>query len=764
MKPPDGNGSTGHLWIEEGDEHVGMVAEVAPVIPVDKTYSFAVLESMEAHLAAGQRVTVPVGKRGRCVQAFVVKIDRRPWDSTLRSIESLVDQESYLTKELIELGQLISRYYCCPLGRTLKAMTPEAVRQQRGLRTVRCAKLSKRLEQIRTSAERLSTKRERLLERLEAAGEPLEVQSLLSDVDASESVLRAVVSAGWVEIVTRKEVPEEGPSSVPRVEPAFELNADQQSALDRITSAIDANEFSTTLLYGVSGSGKTEIYIRAMQRVVADGRQAILLVPEIVLTTQLVQRLSSRFERVAVSHSGLTDAQRSVIWRQVASGEKQVVIGTRSAVFAPCRDLGLICVDEEQESSYKNLQAPRFHVRDVAIMRAHRLGIPVVLGSATASVETWYNCTHRPEFRLAVLPKRVKDLPLPKVTIVDMREEYRRQRRQVLLSHLMVRQLGETLERAEQAVLLLNRRGFASRVYCPACGTLLRCPNCTAFLVVHTARGESACHHCHTRIPTPSVCPVMGCGSRLVHLKSGTQRVEDVVSQVFPEASVRRVDSDTMRHRAHYQQVISDFESRKIGILVGTQMIAKGLDFPYVTFVGVVDADVGAGAVDFRAQESLFQLMTQVAGRAGRADSPGRVVVQTMAPDMPGLRFAVKHDYESFVRAELAARKRAGLPPYRRITRLVLMRDREETVRQEGQAIAQWLRAFISARAHQHTEVWGPHPCPLARLRGRYRYDVLLLSPSPSIMQEVLSQMRGASELGRILRRITIDVDPVSMN
>jgi primosomal protein N' (replication factor Y) len=756
--------SAGYLWVEEGEQHVGVVAEVAPVIPVHQTYTFAVPDSLAGALSPGQRVRVPVGRSGRLVPAFVLTLDRRVWDSTLRPIDSLIDEESYLTEDLIELGRRISTYYCCPLGRTLKAITPEAVRRQRGLRTVRYARLMVKADEIRAEGTRMGAKRRTLLEHLKTAGAPVEVKSLLVETGVSSSVLRAVVTKGWVEIATRKELPVEPMFGGPTVEPEFSLNTEQQEALVRISTAIDKGEFSATLLFGVSGSGKTEVYVHAIRRVVAAGKQAILLVPEIVLTTQLVQRLACRFHDVAVVHSGLTGSRRSIIWRQIASGEKKVIIGTRSAVFAPCADLGLICVDEEQETSYKNLQAPRFHVRDVAIMRAHQLGVSVVMGSATPSIETWYNSMHRAGFDRAILHKRVKDLPLPEVAIVDMREEYRRQHRTVLLSDLLINRLRETLDRKEQAVLLMNRRGYASRMYCPSCRSLLHCPNCSVSLVVHATTGESICHHCHAKMPTPTLCPSVGCGAKLIRLGAGTERVEDIVSRMFPGVVIRRVDSDTMRHRVHYQQVVDEFESRAIDVLVGTQMIAKGLDFPHVTFVGVIDADVGASAMDFRAQESLFHLMTQVAGRAGRDDRAGRVVVQTMSPDMPGLRFAVRHDYESFVENELKVRRQAGLPPFRRIARLVLAREREETARCDGQALADRLREIIADQDHEHVEVWGPHPCPLIRLRGQYRYDLLVLAPLPSTIQEILGELRASRELRKEVQSLTIDVDPVSLS
>jgi primosomal protein N' (replication factor Y) len=654
------------------------------------------------------------------------------------------------------------------------------------------------MDQIRAEGFRLSEKRRALLDVLAGSQEPAPVDRLLERTGASRGILRALVRLGWVEVTQRRDTT--GPSQSPgeQAEPQYELNAEQQAALEKINSGLDAGLFSVTLLYGVSGSGKTEVYICAMRRVLSSGRQAILLVPEIVLTTQLVQRIALRFPDVAVSHSGLTEAQRSLVWRRVASGQSGVVVGTRSAVFAPCPKLGLICVDEEQEGSYKNLQAPRFHVRDVAIMRARQLNIPVVLGSATPSVEVWYNSGHRRDYRRVVIRHRVKGLPLPKVHVVDMEEEYTVMKRDVVFSRLMERLLAETLGRKEQALLLMNRRGFARGLFCPACKSRIQCPNCSVGFVVHRSSGQAVCHYCRARITVPTLCPDLNCGGRLVHLGAGTQRVEDVLRARFPGVRIQRVDSDTMKHRGTYQRIVDDFEARKVDVLVGTQMIAKGLDFPFVSFVGVIQADAAGLATDFRAQERLFQLITQLAGRAGRADAPGRVVVQTMTPDLPAIRCAVGHDYEGFVNAELRARERIGLPPFRRLARIVLAHKREESARSEADALAERIRTAIgstttvqnrgSAAAdtvasgpragcgasddcrtgesndwYSSADVLGPSPCPLARLRGKYRYDILLRTADASAMRRFLERLETKGTLRTKAESMIIDVDPVSL-
>ena len=761
--------STGHLWIEEGQRVEGVVADVAPVLygGRDRTYSYSVPAMLESAVSVGQRVRVPIGRRGRCVTGFVVSLDRRVWDSTLRPLDSTIDPHSFLTPELVALGREIARHYHCSLGRTLKALTPEAVRQGRGMVKVRYARGVRGVDQLEAAGERISSQRRALLDVLSRENEPVRVETLLDLTGTSASVLRAMVKANWVEIETRLEepaAPHNGEDDLLQAEPDFEPNDEQRAALEAIGNALDAKRFGVTLLYGVSGSGKTEVYIRAMRRVVEAGRQAILLVPEIVLTTQLVTRLASRFHDVAVQHSGLTESQRSVIWRQVKSGEKTVVIGTRSAVFAPCPNLGLICVDEEQETSFKNLAAPRFHVRDVAIMRAQQLGIPVVLGSATPSLETWYRSERRRDYQRVELSRRVRDLPMPRVDVVDMDSECAEAKAPVVLSRLMEQLLGETLERNEQAVLLVNRRGFANRLVCPTCRTRLTCPNCNVGLVAHSATGQSLCHYCRTRIDTPTVCSNVSCGAKLVQFGVGTQRVESILAARFPGVRVRRVNSDTMKHRSHYREVVEEFSARKIDVLVGTQMIAKGLDFPFVSFVGMVEADLSGVSSDFRAHERLFQLVTQVAGRAGRADVAGRVVVQTTDPTLPAMRFALEHDYPAFAANELAVRERIGWPPFRRLMRVVLSHQREEVVRREAEALAERVGESIDALSLSYADVLGPSPCALSRLRGKYRYDLLVRVLNASDLRTLSDRLEASGALRTKAVSMMIDVDPVSLS
>ncbi|MHC4093353.1 MAG: replication restart helicase PriA [Planctomycetota bacterium] len=739
------------LWVEPGEDRTGPVATVAPVLPLGREYAFAVPDDLAVRLRPGHRVRVPVGRKGRLVTAFCLDIEQGRWSHTLKPIASLVDPVSYLDSRMLELGRWIARHYACPVGRTLNALVPAAVHKQRGFRTHRQARLQVPVEEIARDHPRLGPGQRRLLEHLTGEVAAVEVGRLLSATGVSAATLRQVTKRGWVEITTQRLAEPAPVFDLPRKEPAFELNEEQRAAFESITAMIDQGRFRVGLLFGVSGCGKTEVYIRAMRRVLAAGQQVMLLVPEIALTTQLVGRLACRFGDVAVIHSGLSEVQRSLTWNEIRTGDKRVVIGTRSAIFAPCQELGLIVVDEEQETSYKNLQAPRFHVRDVAIKRGQLEGIPVLLGSATPSLESWVNCERAEHYQRTEITRRVLDLPMPEVHLVDMRDEYAVGGRFVRLSRLMDRGLAETLGRGEQAVVLMNRRGFASWIFCPRCKRRIECPNCTSSMVLHAARGVVLCHYCRLREPVPPRCPDPSCGSELVHVGSGTQRIEQHLQRRFAEK------------RPRYQEVIDDFEARRIDVLVGTQMIAKGLDFPHVSFVGVVNGDAAAAASDFRAGERLFQLITQVAGRAGRDRRRGQVVVQTMNPQSPALQAAIRHNFRAFVGPEMEIRRRLGYPPFTRLARVVLADSRQDKVCAEAESLADRVRQTIAVLDVPGTDLIGPQPCALARLRGLYRYDLLLRSPTPTHLQTLLDSLRADAVLKAKVKSVMIDVDPVEL-
>jgi len=764
--------AAGFLWLEEGELRRGLLADVCVPAPPDLTLSYVVPEHLVDRLRPGQRVRVPVGRRDRPAVGFCAAVSQREWTASLKTIMDIVDPIPLLDRTLLELGSWMARYYAAPLYLTLTAMVPEPVKSLAGYR---------RLRLIRPAADAdrtgLSPKQRAVLEALEAAGGPMEWHALLRQCQCTDAVLRAMLARRALVVETQmRPAPIEEPRDELH-EPTFELNSDQRRAIEAINVLLERRAFRVNLLHGVSGSGKTEVYVRAVRRALELGRQAIILVPEIALTTQTLGRLVRRFHHVAVIHSGLTGRQRSLAWSAIAAGQIRVVVGTRSAIFAPCPDLGLIVVDEEQEPSFKNQQAPRYHARDVAVKRGQLASVPVLLGSATPSLETWLNTEHLPHYRRLSLPHRVAGLPLPAVQLVDMRAEHKARRGFHLLSRLMEQKLAETLDRGEQAVLLLNRRGYASYLFCPSCLQVMTCPNCSVNLVLHKPQELALCHHCHTHVPVPKRCPTAGCGHFLVFFGMGTQRVEEEIGRKFPQARLARVDSDTMKHPRQYREVIERFERRDIDLLLGTQMIAKGLDFPFVSFVGVVSADTALAIPDFRSAERTFQLITQVAGRAGRAGTGGEVVVQSFAHDVAAIRTAVHQRFELFARHELPIRRDLNLPPYWRLTRLVVSDAVDSRARAAAEDLAERIRRHLqgaptapvptpgAAPAGTVPQVLciGPERCVLERLKNRYRYDVTLRAPTADGMQKLLDALRAERIFYSRAARLTVDVDPVSL-
>jgi primosomal protein N' (replication factor Y) len=543
--------------------------------------------------------------------------------------------------------------------------------------------------------------------------------------------------------------------SEPRPEPA--LTEDQRCARDEIVRAALAGAGESFLLYGVTGSGKTLVYLEAAARVAAQ-RQVIILVPEIALTPALVERFRQRFqEQLAVLHSRLTQSQRESEWQRIAAGQARVVIGARSAIFAPARQLGLVVLDEEHEWSYKQDDSPRFHARDVALQLGQLAGAAVVLASATPDVcTTWlaeqgiHRTLHLRARYGAEASGEIRRLPLPKIEIVDLRAELR-EGRAGSFSRLLTERLDETLSRGEQAILFMNRRGTATCVTCRTCGHVAQCRRCNVPLVYHRGANRLICHHCNSRRGPIEACPSCG-GAAIRYLGTGTQRVVDELAERFPSARVLRIDRDAAS-AAHVREGLRQIADREIDVLVGTQMIAKSFDFPYVTLVGVVLADVGLFLPDFRAGERSFQLLTQVAGRAGRASRPGRVVVQTYVPDHHVLRLAASHDYRGLYRREIQFRREHGYPPFGCIVRFVYSGANEHRNLRETQSLRRELRARIAALGRPDLRLLGPAPCYFERLRGRWRWQLLALGDSLEALLDDLVLPPGW----------VLDVDPMDL-
>ena len=545
--------------------------------------------------------------------------------------------------------------------------------------------------------------------------------------------------------------------SIP-IRAAHDLNQMQRNAYDLIAAGIATAQFCTFLLYGVTGSGKTEVYLNAIDATLAAGRSALLLVPEIALTPAVAGQFFSRYgDRVAILHSAFSDSERADQWRRIRDGGARVVVGTRSGVFAPMRDLGLIVVDEEHDASYKQEENPRYNGRDVAIVRAQGAGACVVLGSATPSLESRFNAQSG-KYTLLQMPDRIADRPMPEVRVVDMREEFLETRKHDIFSRALIQGIRERLENNEQAMVLLNRRGFSSFVACRSCGERVQCINCSVTLTYHRRDRRLLCHYCAYAEKVPSTCPK--CQSEHIQfMGSGSERVEDELHNEFPEARIARLDRDTVTGKQQFENILQNFRERNFDILVGTQMIAKGHDIPNVTLVGVVSADVGIGMPDFRAAERTFQILTQVAGRAGRGDLPGVVFLQTINPDHYAIRFAARQDYDGFFEKELQFRRFMKYPPFAAMANILVRAAKQE----DALRMSTELGHHISL-SKETIKILGPAEAPVPRLKAEFRYQMLIKSASRKDLNGLL---RRAQEYGRGQKwsatALVIDVDPLTL-
>jgi len=703
--------------------------------------------------AVGVRVRVPFGRSDRKALGFVTETHRPKPDRALKIAAELLDRTPQPDRHLWALAEWIGRYYVAPLGQVLAAMVPASV----GRHAPKTETVVHLLASPKDWPRSLGGRQRRVLDELHEARrqgiEPLSLAQLRAHSGASRDTLRRLVQRELVRLEVRPQL-FQAPSEEIAPDP-FELNADQVKALEALRGRLGAG-FSATLLHGVTGSGKTEVYLRAVREVVAAGRQAIVLVPEIALATQTLQRLARRLPRVAVLHSGLTGAQRAHAYELIRDGHASVVIGPRSAVFAPTRSLGLIVADEEHESSYKQDTAPRYHGRDVAVKRAALEGIPVVLGSATPSLESLRN-VHAGRYGLLSLPERIRGLPLPTLRLVELRKEIPPGRVE-LIGRTLAQAMAAALDRAEQTILLMNRRGYASYVFCPSCQWQMQCDDCTRPMVFHRAIGLAMCHYCQATSELPASCPA--CGKKLLLFGLGIQRIEAELRGKFPQAVVARMDSDTMTSPGQFRKVFDAFAAGEVDVLLGTQMVAKGLDFPRVTLVGVVSADTALAIPDFRAAERTFQLVVQVAGRAGRGDRPGLVVVQTWHPNDPAIQFALKHDYAGFAAGEMPLRAAAGVPPVVRLVRLVVRHAAPGRAQAAAEKLGQLLRELLARDGD--VRLIGPMRAGVFKIRGQFRFQINCYCPRPGRVQDALTpHLTGLS--GRLGAEVVVDVDPVNL-
>jgi primosomal protein N' (replication factor Y) len=738
-----------------------LTAEVAVPVPIDKTLTYLVPTHLEEAVRPGLRVVVPV--RGKLLTGVVLSLSRAaPQGRRLKAIREPADDKPVITPELMSLAGWISDYYVCPLGEVLAAMSPPPARVRR-VYSLKAPPTELELEIMRAS----SPERARILEAL-MDGRPRGYETLRRKTGSSHlrEVLDQMEKEGLIghglESRKRRSRPaadglQDLTDTATDLRP--ELTPSQKETFRGIGSGIEAGRFGVSLILGVTGSGKTEVYLRLIEKTLEKGKRALYLVPEIGLTPQTIERVRRVFgERCALLHSGLSKGRRYANWLRILEGGVDVVVGARSAVFAPLDNLGLVVVDEEHDTSYKQQDSPRYNARDVAIMRAKSAGAVVVLGSATPTIESYHNALEG-KYGLYELPERISGGILPEVRVIDMRTAEH--------TGSFSREAEEAIRSAvgndEQVLLFMNRRGFSNYVQCGDCGLVPRCRNCYVSLTYHTRRKDLRCHYCGYSEKGFEVCP--RCGStNILYVGQGTQRVEDYMTEHFPEVTCARLDSDAASRRGSAEALLSDFAAGTVGLLVGTQMVAKGHDFKKVGLVVVISADVSMNLPDFRSGERTFQILTQVAGRAGRGDVPGKVILQTYNPEHHSLSFVANHDFKGFYIAETEMRMELGYPPFTHLVRVVVEAPLQGSAETAARAFAR-VAARLGAKSRGGIDVVGPSRAPLAKIKNVYRWHLILKGDAGAGMSALVRRTLKALAHDQSSERVrfSIDVDPQIM-
>ena len=749
-----------------------VVARVTLDVAVRREFDYLVPEELEPSVHEGTRVKVPFGPR-EVMGVVTAVLDESP-HGNLREVIKTVGGQALVTPPILRLVRWIADYYCCAPEIAMKAVLPDAVRkEEEGWRE----RLYVRALPQHGEPPKLTKRQEDLWTIVEEWRE-LPLQELVRLAGTTSATIRKLEDKGLVSIAPQ--ISERDPYAKEHILPTqpLELNAQQATALESIVDSMerlakrDDDEAKPVgdnvfLLHGVTGSGKTEVYLQAIAHALGEGKGAIVLVPEISLTPQTVERFKARFSQgpqqtlVAVLHSHLSAGERHDEWHKIRQGRARIVIGARSAVFAPVEPLGLVIVDEEHEHSYKQEEAPRYNARDLAVVRGQQEGAAVVLGSATPCMESYHN-VQRKKYGLLSLTERVDNIQMPIVRVIDMRSAARKEKGVGIFSPQLREAILQRLEKNEQVMLFLNRRGWSSSLQCPECGFVAECPNCSVSLTYHRAAQQLMCHICGHIEAAPKKCPETKCGNVAIRFSGlGTEKVEAALEKGFPSARVKRMDSDTLKRKEDYRRILGDFRTGKIDILVGTQMIAKGLHFPNVTLVGIIHADLSLHIPDFRAGERTFQLLTQVAGRAGRGEVEGEVYVQSFTPFHPAIQYARRHDYIGFYDQEIEFRQQLNYPPVGRVALLTLRGRSEDRVK----FVADHLRREMDTVAKELGEVVvaGPAPAPLLRAENFYRYQIMLRTSRMPQLSRKLSALRETFQIPEDLR-LVIDIDPMSLS
>ncbi|MER2063413.1 MAG: primosomal protein N' [Alkalibacterium sp.] len=780
---------------------MSLVADIivdVPTLQTNRPYTYSIPEAFRDVIEAGMRVVVPFGNGSRKIQGFVVEVkEQEPTEIELKEIASLMDSYPVLTEELLDLGQFLSyetfsfqvKCYQTMLPAVMRAkyskkikiideipedllwdvfkgkdeVTWEEAEKQNVLteiirlekedkveidydvsdkaavkkvKKVKAALSFEAYEEVKAEVRANAKKQKLFLNILQSIDESASLTyGELKEWGITSSTIQSGVKKGWCEVFHEEVYRDPYASSDFKRTTALSLTKDQQHAYNEIHQTIKEEQHNVFLLKGVTGSGKTEVYLQTISEVIDKDKGALMLVPEIALTPQMVQRFKGRFgDKVAVLHSGLSNGEKYDEWRKIEKEEAKVVVGARSSIFAPLKNIGIIIIDEEHETSYKQEEFPKYHARDVAIWRGAYHHCPVVLGSATPSLESRARAT-KEVYTLLELKSRVNDYPMPEVDVIDMREEAKRGNHSTF-SEALLDGLKKRIERQEQSVLLLNRRGFSSFVMCRDCGYVLECPNCDISQTLHMDTKTMKCHYCGHEEGIPHTCPK--CESRSIrYYGTGTQKVEKELKELLPEAGIIRMDVDTTRKKGAHEKLFNQFERKEANILLGTQMIAKGLDFPDVTLVGVINADTALGLPDFRSAEKTFQLLTQVSGRSGRGEKEGKVIIQSYNPEHYAIQYAKKHDYDSFYKREMHLRHLSEYSPYYFLLKISVSHENEMTAAKKIRQYTDFIRPALSDQAI----VLGPTPKSIARTHNRYHFQVLIKYKREARLTEKIHQL-----------------------
>jgi len=743
------------------------IVGVHPLAGFDKLLHYKVPAGTQAAVQIGSLVRIPIGRR---YVLGIVGMEGAPEDfpvDKLKLLAEVVYAFPALPPDLLALAKWMASYYAAPLDGIIETMLPGAIRRAAGLKQEKLLEVAERLDdEAQGTLRRRAPQQAKLYDFLVGQFKPVGKSLVLRRLWVGPSSATALIKRGVLREVSQRVKRVAYADDFARGELVaalpHRLNAEQQAALDAVTDQLKTGEFGVSLLQGVTGSGKTEVYLRAIQEALNSGGGVILLVPEVALTPQTVARLRSRLEAIApnhaavVWHSHLSEGERVDGWHELATGEANIVVGARSAIFAPVHNLRLIVVDEEHEPAYKQDETPRYHGRDVAVMRAKLNSAHCLLGSATPSLESFANA-QAGRYQHLHMRQRIDDRELPFIDVVDMRVEIMRSRGLTTLSQKLVNEMRDRFEKKEQTILFLNRRGFSSSMLCRSCGHVEECPHCSISMTYHRADESLRCHLCGHERSAPVRCPK--CDAPDIRWRgTGTQRVEEAVRRVLPRARVERMDADTMSKKNRFRQVLGEFRAGKIDVLVGTQMIGKGLDFPNVTLVGLVDADLSMHLPDFRAHERTFQLLVQVAGRAGRGDRSGVVVVQTFTPQAEAIQFSRQADFDGFATAELESRKTFRYPPYRHLIHHAFRGPNPEKLAFFAE---QWARK-VEAEFGDKIEVRGPSPSPIEKMKDHYRFQVWYFTHGVTRVIDDLNKLRREFSWPDDVIQV-LDVDPVSL-